>query len=430
MTTDDVIEALGGWEGYWIEEIELPQEKGKTQVWITLTPLTGVARRCSGCGRRVKQIHDVTYRWVRDVSILEAETWLWLGRVRVACPHCGPKVEALDWLAPYSRLTRRMAENVVRLCQVLPIKHVAEYLGLSWDTVKATDKAYLQESLGPVDLSGVEQIVMDEFAIQKGHRYATVIVEPSSKRVLWVGRGRGREDVRPFFEQLGVEGRQRLKAVAMDMNGAYEEEVRYQCPLVQIVFDLFHVVAKYGREVVDRVRVDADAFDERAAGFATQLLHGDLHLGNLLLRDELLHVVDFDDARIGPPVQDLWLLLPGRDAATLELRARMLAAYEELRLFDRRSLALIEPLRGLRLVHYACWLARRWHDPVFPRTWPHFGSDDYWRQETESLEEQLAWIAGERMADAAGHGRRPDAAAAEEELTNRDLFWDWEEPES
>mgnify|MGYP002682585362 CR=1 FL=1 len=256
MTTDDVIEALGGWEGYWIEEIELPQEKGKTQVWITLTPLTGVARRCSGCGRRVKQIHDVTYRWVRDVSILEAETWLWLGRVRVACPHCGPKVEALDWLAPYSRLTRRMAENVVRLCQVLPIKHVAEYLGLSWDTVKATDKAYLQESLGPVDLSGVEQIVMDEFAIQKGHRYATVIVEPSSKRVLWGGRGRGREDVRPFFEQLGVEGRQRLKAVAMDMNGAYEEEVRYQCPLVQIVFDLFHVVAKYGREVIDRVRVD------------------------------------------------------------------------------------------------------------------------------------------------------------------------------
>jgi len=116
-----------------------------------------------------------------------------------------------------------MAENVVRLCRVLPIKHVAEYLGLTWDTVKATDKAYLEESLGPVDLSGVEQIVMDEFAIHKGHRYATVIVDASNKRVLWVGRGNGREDIRPFFEKLGHEGRQRLKAVAMDMNGAYEE---------------------------------------------------------------------------------------------------------------------------------------------------------------------------------------------------------------
>jgi transposase len=256
LTTDDVIEALGGWEGYWMEQIELSKEEGKAQVWITLTPLAGLSRRCSGCGRKVASIHDVTFRWVREVTILEAETWLWLGRVRVACPECGPKLEALDWLAPYSRLTRRMAENVVRLCRVLPIKHVAEYLGLTWDTVKATDKAYLKERLGPVDLSGVEQIVMDEFAIQKGHRYATVIVEPTTKRVLWVGRGRGREDIRPFFEQLGVEGRQGLQAVAMDMNPAYEEEVRYQCPLVQIVFDLFHVVAKYGREVIDRVRVD------------------------------------------------------------------------------------------------------------------------------------------------------------------------------
>ena len=257
MTADDVIEELGGWEGYSIEDLQVEREEGKAaEVWITLTPLPGIARRCSGCGREVHQIHDVTFRWVRDVAILEAETWLWLGRVRVACPHCGPKVEVLSWLAPYSRLTRRMAENVVRLCRVLPIEHVAEYLNLTWDTVKATDKAYLQENLGPVDLSGVTQIVLDEFAIQKGHRYATVILEPSTKRVLWVGRGRGREDIRPFFEQLGVEGRQRLRAVGMDMNGAYEEEVRYQCPLVEIVFDLFHVVAKYGREVIDRVRVD------------------------------------------------------------------------------------------------------------------------------------------------------------------------------
>ena len=256
MTTDDVIEVLGGWEGYSIESVDADREEGKAYVRIDLMPLPGVARRCSGCGRLVTKVHDVTFRWVRDLAILDAETWLWLGRVRVACPHCGPKLEALGWLAPYSRLTRRMAENVVRLCRVLPIKHVAEYLRLTWDTVKATDKAYLEENLGPVDLSGVEQIVMDEFAIHKGHRYATVIVDASNKRVLWVGRGNGREDIRPFFETLGSDGRQRLKAVAMDMNGAYEEEVRYQCPLVEIVFDLFHVVAKYGREVVDRVRLD------------------------------------------------------------------------------------------------------------------------------------------------------------------------------
>jgi transposase len=83
-----------------------------------------------------------------------------------------------------------------------------------------------------------------------------VIVEPTRKEVLWVGRGRSREDIRPFFELLGEKGRKRLRAVAMDMNGAYEEEVRAQCKNAQIVYDLFHVVAKYGREVIDRVRVD------------------------------------------------------------------------------------------------------------------------------------------------------------------------------
>lgn len=99
-------------------------------------------------------------------------------------------------------------------------------------------------------------LTLDEFAIQKGHRYATVLVDPRRERVLWVCRGRGREDRRPFFEALGAEGRARLKAVVIDMNGACEEEVRAQCPQAEIVYALFHVVAKYGREVVDRVRVD------------------------------------------------------------------------------------------------------------------------------------------------------------------------------
>jgi transposase len=107
-----------------------------------------------------------------------------------------------------------------------------------------------------VDLSGVRQLAMDEFAIQKGHRYATVVIEPHRKRVLWVGRGRKREDIRPFFGLLGVEGCAAIEAVAMDMNAAYEQEVRRRCPHAQVVFDLFHVVMKYGREVVDRVRVD------------------------------------------------------------------------------------------------------------------------------------------------------------------------------
>jgi len=261
MTKDQCIDVLGGWEGYGLGTVgrvegEEVENAGEPEVWIELVPSPEHAHRCSGCGKSGLPIHDLNERWVRDLPILGMTTWLLVQRVRVACSDCGPKLEDLNWLSPYSRVTKRLAESVARLCKVLPIKHVAEYFGLGWDAVKSIDKAYLAETLGPVDLADVEVIAMDEFAIQKGHRYATVIIEPDTKRVLWVGRGNGREDIRPFFEQLGDEGRQRLKAAAMDMNGAYEAEVRSQCPSAEVVFDLFHVVAKYGREVVDRVRVD------------------------------------------------------------------------------------------------------------------------------------------------------------------------------
>lgn len=100
-------------------------------------------------------------------------------RLRLACPHCGPKLEGLDWLAPYARVTNRLATSVARLCQVMSIRHVAQFYRLSWTTVKLIDWRHLERALGPVDLDGVTIIGMDEFAIQKGHRYATVVVEPN-----------------------------------------------------------------------------------------------------------------------------------------------------------------------------------------------------------------------------------------------------------
>jgi transposase len=259
LSKDDLTAVLGEWEGYRIGTAGRFEagEKGPTaQVWIELIPDYSRPMICSGCGQETHQLHDLTERWIRDLPIFDAQTHLLVHRRRVLCPNCGPKLEKLSWLDPYSRVTRRLAENVARLCVHLPIKHVAEYYGLRWDAVKQIDKQHLQDALGPVDLGGIEVVVMDEFAIQKGHRYATVIVEPYVKRVLWVGRGRDREGVRPFFELLGEEGRKKLKAVVMDMNGAYIEEVKAQCPQADIVYDLFHVVAKYGKEVIDRVRVD------------------------------------------------------------------------------------------------------------------------------------------------------------------------------
>jgi Ser/Thr protein kinase RdoA (MazF antagonist) len=172
-------------------------------------------------------------------------------------------------------------------------------------------------------------------------------------------------------------------------------------------------------------RAIGEACDRLLARVPRLRLHGDLHLGNVLERDGQLRLLDFDDCRIGPAVQDLWLALPGRDAATEELRRHLLEGYETFRPFDRAELALVEPLRGLRMAQYAVWLARRWHDPVFPRTWPQFGTEDHWERETADLEAQAARV--ERVERGQPADPEPGEAAGEE-LTNADLFWDWQEP--
>lgn len=117
-----------------------------------------------------------------------------------------------------------------------------------------------------------------------------------------------------------------------------------------------------------------------------QRVHGDCHLGNLLRGSgDQWFFVDFDDMLVAPPVQDLWLLLPGRDRQKLEV---LLEGYEEIGDFDRTSLRLIEPLRALRFIHYTGWVARRWDDPAFPQAFPQFGTYRYWKDETEDLERQ------------------------------------------
>ena len=125
---------------------------------------------------------------------------------------------------------------------------------------------------------------------------------------------------------------------------------------------------------------------------ANQRIHGDCHLGNILWRHEQLFLVDFDDVVTGPCVQDFWLMIPGRDEENRGRMDLLLTGYEQMRSFDRRSLRLIEPLRALRYVHYTAWIARRWQDPAFPRTFPHFGTPQYWREQLADLHEQWELI--------------------------------------
>ncbi|MBF0455021.1 MAG: serine/threonine protein kinase [Magnetococcales bacterium] len=139
-------------------------------------------------------------------------------------------------------------------------------------------------------------------------------------------------------------------------------------------------------DLLDRIR----AGFERAGKVASIRLHGDCHGGNILWTDSGPHFVDFDDARMGPAIQDLWMCLSGdREERSLQL-SHLLSGYLQFAEFNPRELHLIEPLRTLRMMHYAAWVARRWHDPAFPRAFPWFNGPRYWDEHLLSLREQAA----------------------------------------
>ncbi|MDJ0927669.1 MAG: serine/threonine protein kinase [Gammaproteobacteria bacterium] len=126
-------------------------------------------------------------------------------------------------------------------------------------------------------------------------------------------------------------------------------------------------------------------------------LHGDFHPGNVLVRDDRVHIVDLDDARMGPVVQDLWMFLSGPRSEQTPQLEELLRGYTEFARFDARQLHLVEALRTLRILHYAAWLARRWTDPAFRIAFPWFNSNRYWDEHILSLREQVAAMQEEPL---------------------------------
>lgn len=125
-------------------------------------------------------------------------------------------------------------------------------------------------------------------------------------------------------------------------------------------------------------------------GVPNHRIHGDCHLANLVWTDDGPAFLDFDDMLVGPAVQDVWMLCPSYDEEGRRQRDVLVDAYVEHRDFDRAWLRLVEPLRALRFVHYATWIARRWSDPLFQRTFNEFGTLRYWQKEVNDLREQIA----------------------------------------
>ncbi len=256
-----------------------------------------------------------------------------------------------------------------------------------------SDAAILEEHAFTLDLADAEIPAVPPFAtlgrtlhVHRGYRfslsprYGGRSPELDDARVLeWIGRLIGRIHaigaVSPFAHRpcldiasFGTGPRDLLLAggwIPRDLLPAYES-------------------------VVEMALVGVHACFARAGDFAMIRLHGDCHRGNLLWTDAGPHFVDFDDARMGPAVQDLWMLLSGDRVDMSRQLADVLAGYEDFQEFDHRELHLIEALRTLRQIHYAAWLATRWEDPAFPAAFPWFNTQHYWQDHILALREQIA----------------------------------------
>lgn len=231
-------------------------ELGNGQAWatITLEPETGAWPVCSGCGQVCWPIHSYGNRVIRDLSLAHARVDLIVPQRKVRCATCGIRVEALSFVESYRRFTKRFEHAVAQLCRRLSIRDVAEHYGLSWHTVKEIDRRRLVAEVGTPCYDGLRLLAVDEIAVRRGHHYLTLVLDLETGRVVWMGEGRSEETLAGFFAALTPEQRAGIEAVATDMAAGYGRAAAKACPQADLVYDLFHVVAKYSREVVDVVR--------------------------------------------------------------------------------------------------------------------------------------------------------------------------------
>lgn len=241
------------WPGY--RPVEVTKENG---VLIICLQTRKKQAACPHCGKTCFKRHGAQMRraveaplYPHQRTVIEYEAT----RYRCSCGHTC--TECPEFIEPRAKITKNMALYAQQLlrCAGLTISAVGELTGLSWKTLRELDKAQLKYCYEKLDLSDVRNIAIDEFSVHKNHRYATVILDNDTCRVLWVGRGKSKASVQPFFDKLkeqGVCGN--IRSVACDQNAAYPSLVRENLPNATIVYDFFHVLANWRRLVLSEAK--------------------------------------------------------------------------------------------------------------------------------------------------------------------------------
>ena len=219
-------------------------------------------RVCSHCGQVCRATHDtVLSRW-RHLDLGAQRCYVVCRLRRVKCPDCGVRVDAVPWARAGSRFTRAFEDVVAFLAQQMAKDPIRRLLRIDWHTVGRIVERVIAERLDDRRLSGLQRVGVDEVSYRRRHRYLTVVADHDTGRIVWLADGRNRQTLSAFFAELG-DRKATIRAVSIDLSGAYAKAVREQLPQAQIAYDPFHVV-KVAADAVDQVRRDESNLHDRS----------------------------------------------------------------------------------------------------------------------------------------------------------------------
>ena len=234
---------------YWFEN------RGK-ELHLAVKPYKNGCR-CPDCDRRGRIIRQTTQlrRW-EDLTLIGMKVLLWYAPKEIYCPTHGRMQETISWAPTYSRITYRLEWRLCTLCQIMTQKAAAEILKMPPSTLSDLLHRIITRVRHGHKIRGLVTLGVDEISFLKGHKYATLVYDLDRSRVLWVGRGKGRETIDRFFNECLSKGqKERVLWASCDMSRAYTEAIKYHCPNTTLVIDRFHVV-KALNQAVDEVRKD------------------------------------------------------------------------------------------------------------------------------------------------------------------------------
>lgn len=256
-----------------------------------------------------------------------------------------------------------------------------------WSNEQILEEHRFTQKLSELDIPVVAPLLFDGTSLLDHQGYRFTVYPRHGGRAPELDNGDHLEGIGRFIGRIHSVGRQQpfKHRPTIDIQQYANDSRDYLLEHNFIPESLIEAYDTLARDLIARIEATFSPVN-----YQTIALHGDCHPGNILWRDDHAHFVDFDDARNGPAIQDLWMLLSGDYQQRCLQLADILEGYTEFCEFEPVELNLIEPLRAMRLMYYAAWLARRWSDPAFPHNFPWFNTERYWAEHILSLREQLA----------------------------------------